>query len=46
MILLINNRKIMGNYVNNLTQNIIGWTAVIILVVLSVILLIIPFFSR
>ena len=45
MILLINNRKIMGAYVNNLTQNIIGWAAVIILVILSVILLIIPFFS-
>jgi len=46
MILLINNKKIMGVYVNNLIQNIIGWAAVIILVILSVILLIIPFFSR
>ncbi len=46
MILLINNKKIMGTYVNNLTQNIIGWTAVVILVGLSLVLLIIPFFSR
>jgi NRAMP (natural resistance-associated macrophage protein)-like metal ion transporter len=46
MILLINNKKIMGSYVNSLTQNIIGWTAVVILVGLSLILLIIPFFSR
>jgi Mn2+/Fe2+ NRAMP family transporter len=46
MILLINNKKIMGVYVNNLTQNIIGWTAVIVLVGLSVALLIIPFFNR
>ncbi|MBK9389584.1 MAG: divalent metal cation transporter [Bacteroidetes bacterium] len=46
MILLINNKKIMGAYVNNLTQNIIGWTAVVILVGLSLILLVIPFFSR
>ena len=46
MILLINNKKIMGVYVNNLIQNIIGWAAVIILVILSVVLLIIPFFSR
>ncbi|HOW41761.1 MAG TPA: divalent metal cation transporter [Bacteroidales bacterium] len=46
MILLINNKKIMGVYVNNMIQNIIGWAAVIILVILSVILLIIPFFSR
>lgn len=46
MILLINNKKIMGAYVNNLTQNIIGWTAVVILVGLSLILLVIPFFNR
>jgi len=46
MILLINNKKIMGTYVNNMTQNIIGWTAVILLIGLSLILLIIPFFSR
>jgi len=46
MILLINNKRIMGSYVNNLTQNIIGWTAVVILVGLSLILLVIPFFNR
>jgi Mn2+/Fe2+ NRAMP family transporter len=45
MMLLINNKKIMGDYVNNLSQNIIGWTAVIVLVVLSLMLLIIPFFN-
>ena len=42
MILLINNKKIMGNYVNNKLQNIIGWTAVILLVGLSVALLFLP----
>ncbi len=42
MILLINNRKIMGNYVNNRLQNIIGWTAVTLLVGLSVALLLMP----
>jgi Mn2+/Fe2+ NRAMP family transporter len=46
MILLINNRKIMGSYVNNLTQNIIGWGTVIILTVLSLILLVTPLFGR
>jgi Mn2+/Fe2+ NRAMP family transporter len=45
MILLINNKKIMGNYVNNLTQNIIGWSAVILLTGLSLMLLIMPLFS-
>jgi len=45
MILLINNKKIMGNYVNNLTQNIIGWSAVILLTGLSLMLLIMPLLS-
>jgi len=42
MILLINNKKIMGNYTNKLYQNIIGWGAVAILVILSLVLLILP----
>jgi len=46
MILLINNKKIMGNYVNKPIQNIIGWSAVIILVGLSAALLILPFFKK
>jgi NRAMP (natural resistance-associated macrophage protein)-like metal ion transporter len=46
MILLINNRKIMGTYVNKVYQNIIGWGAVIVLTGLSLALLIIPFFSK
>ncbi|MDR2887284.1 MAG: Nramp family divalent metal transporter [Bacteroidales bacterium] len=45
MILLINNRKIMGMYVNNVTQNIIGWTAVVVLVGLSLALLFLPLIS-
>jgi NRAMP (natural resistance-associated macrophage protein)-like metal ion transporter len=45
MILLINNKKIMGDYVNKPFQNIIGWGAVIIMVGLSVALLILPLFS-
>jgi Mn2+/Fe2+ NRAMP family transporter len=46
MILLINNKKIMGTYVNNLMQNIIGWSAVVVLVGLSVALLVMPFFNK
>ena len=42
MIILINNKKIMGNYTNKPFQNIIGWAAVGILAVLSVLLLILP----
>jgi Mn2+/Fe2+ NRAMP family transporter len=46
MILLINNKKIMGNYTNKPLQNIIGWGAVGILVVLSVMLLILPVLGK
>jgi Mn2+/Fe2+ NRAMP family transporter len=42
MILLINNKKIMGNYTNKPFQNIIGWTAVGMLVLMSVALLVLP----
>jgi Mn2+/Fe2+ NRAMP family transporter len=45
MILLINNKKIMGIYVNNRIQNIIGWGAVAVLAALSASLLILPLFS-
>ena len=46
MILLVNNKKIMGKYVNRLANNIIGWSAVIVLVVLSLVLLLMPLFSH
>jgi NRAMP (natural resistance-associated macrophage protein)-like metal ion transporter len=46
MILLINNKKIMGIYVNKPHQNIIGWSAVIILTGLSLMLLIMPLITR
>ncbi len=45
MIILINNRKIMGNYVNKPLQNLIGWSAVVILTGLSLALLIMPAFD-
>ncbi len=46
MILLINNKKIMGSYVNKTYQNIIGWSAVGIMTGLSLLLLIMPFLHR
>jgi Mn2+/Fe2+ NRAMP family transporter len=46
MILLVNNKKIMGQYVNKPANNVIGWTAVIVLIGLSVTLLILPFFNN
>jgi Mn2+/Fe2+ NRAMP family transporter len=45
MILLVNNKRIMGKYVNNSVQNIIGWGAVVILVGLSLTLLLLPLFE-
>jgi NRAMP (natural resistance-associated macrophage protein)-like metal ion transporter len=44
MMLLINNKKIMGEYTNKPTYNFIGWTAVIVMVLLSGFLFIAPFF--
>jgi NRAMP (natural resistance-associated macrophage protein)-like metal ion transporter len=46
MMLLINKKKIMGAYVNKKATNIIGWTAVIVLIGLSAALLILPILSR
>jgi NRAMP (natural resistance-associated macrophage protein)-like metal ion transporter len=46
MILLVNNKKIMGKYVNKPVNNIIGWSAVIILITLTMILLLLPIFNR
>ncbi len=45
MILLVNNKKIMGKYVNKPINNIIGWGAVTVLVVLSLVLLLMPIFT-
>ncbi|MCX6249497.1 MAG: Nramp family divalent metal transporter [Bacteroidetes bacterium] len=45
MILLINNKKIMGEYVNKPLGNFIGWSAVVVLVGLSAALIILPIFS-
>ena len=46
MILLINNKKIMGTYVNKPLQNVIGWGAVVILTGLSLMLLIMPLITK
>ncbi|MEI8200374.1 MAG: Nramp family divalent metal transporter [Eubacteriales bacterium] len=40
MMLIINNKEVMGKHVNKLPGNIIGWLTIVILVVLSVILLV------
>ena len=45
MILLVNNKKIMGQYVNRPVNNIVGWSAVIVLIGLSLTFLILPLFG-
>jgi NRAMP (natural resistance-associated macrophage protein)-like metal ion transporter len=46
MILLVNNKKIMGKYVNKPLNNVIGWSTIIVLIGLSFTLLILPLFRR
>jgi Mn2+/Fe2+ NRAMP family transporter len=42
MIIMVNNKKIMGEYVNNTIQNIIGVSTTILLIFLSIMLIIMP----
>jgi len=42
MILLVNNKKIMGKYVNKPFNNIVGWSTVVVLVILSSMLILSP----
>jgi Mn2+/Fe2+ NRAMP family transporter len=46
MMILINKKKIMGIYTNKTSANVIGWSAVFILVCLSAALLVMPLFNR
>jgi Mn2+/Fe2+ NRAMP family transporter len=45
MILLVNNKKIMGEYTNKPLNNVIAWFSIIVLIVLSLTLLFMQFFS-
>ena len=45
MIILVNKKEIMGMHVNKPINNLIGWTAVVILVSLSAMLMFMPFFA-
>jgi len=44
MILIVNNKEVMGTYVNNRFQNIIGWSTIIILIGLTITLFVSSFF--
>lgn len=46
MILLINNKELMGKYVNNKLQNIIIWITILFIIILCIILFIFPILSK
>jgi NRAMP (natural resistance-associated macrophage protein)-like metal ion transporter len=46
MILLVNNKKIIGKHVNKPMNNIIGWSAVVILIILTAVMLFMPLFNK
>jgi len=43
MILIVNNKEVMGQYVNNRAQNIFGWTTISILIGLTITLFVTAF---
>ncbi|MCX5891357.1 MAG: divalent metal cation transporter [Deltaproteobacteria bacterium] len=45
MLMLINNKDIMGDYVNTRTYNIISWITVVIMVVLTLLMVVTAFFQ-
>ena len=45
MLIMVNNRNIMGEYINRPFQNIVGWSTTVILITLTVMLVISPLIS-
>ncbi|MDP4176110.1 MAG: Nramp family divalent metal transporter [Bacteroidota bacterium] len=43
MIIIVNKRDVMGNYINSHVKNIVGWSTIIILIILTAILTVEPF---
>ncbi|MDD4953871.1 MAG: Nramp family divalent metal transporter [Candidatus Omnitrophica bacterium] len=46
MLIMVNNRNIMGEHVNKKFQNIVGWSTTVILITLTAMLVITPVISR
>ncbi len=46
MMIMVNNKKIMGSYVNNAFQNAIGWSTSLILIALTFFLILSPLFKN
>ncbi|HEY4716700.1 MAG TPA: Nramp family divalent metal transporter [bacterium] len=45
MLKLINNKKLMGNMRNNIAQNTVAWTTVVVLILLTALMFILPVFK-
>lgn len=45
MMIMVNNKELMGKYVNNKIKNTIGWVTIVVLIVLTVILTLEPFLT-
>jgi Mn2+/Fe2+ NRAMP family transporter len=45
MMLMVNNKEIMGEYTNSSIKNIVGWVTVLVLIVLTAILTLEPLIS-
>ncbi len=46
MIVLVNDKKIMGQHVNKPVTNIIGWSSIVLLIGMSLLLLVAPLFKK
>lgn len=46
MMMLVNNREIMGDSINKAWQNVVGWTTVVVLISLSLFLLVLTFIGN
>lgn len=46
MLIMVNNRNIMGEYINKKFQNIVGWSTTVILITLTAMLVISPFITK
>ncbi|MDP4174099.1 MAG: Nramp family divalent metal transporter [Bacteroidota bacterium] len=45
MVLLINRKEVMGNFVNSRTQNLVIWITVLFIITLSILLVVLPFLN-
>jgi Mn2+/Fe2+ NRAMP family transporter len=42
MIIMVNNKKIMGEHTNNGFQNAVGWTTTVVLIAMTIVLIVQP----